>query len=82
MDVWMFAGYIINLKEVTDEFIRRSQKLEILDLTKTLPITIPLTGIFPKTDKGERKSFVLPECIALDSFYHNNCYNFIRFQPG
>ena len=76
MDVW-------DVRWVYNQFERRSltvyptiSKVRNIGFDENATNTNTFNRYISKTDKGEKKSFVLPECIALDSFYHNQLLQF------
>jgi hypothetical protein len=76
MDVW-------DVRWVYNQFRKRSltvyptvSKVRNIGFDQEATNTHTFNRYISKVDKGETKSFALPECIALDSFYHNQLLQF------
>lgn len=76
MDVW-------DVRWVYNQFKRRSltvyptiSKVRNIGFDEDATNTNTFNRYISKTDQGQKKSFALPECIALDSFYHNQLLQF------
>jgi len=76
MDVW-------DVRWVFNQFKKRSltvyptiSKVRNIGFDNDATNTNTFNRYISKVDGGEKKSFTLPECIALDSFYHNQLLQF------